>query len=256
VIRTTPHIRLGLRRSILGALVTLCGLTTFMVALPVAGADTTTTEVPTTVAPTTTTTTEAPTTTTAATTTTTTTPPTTTSTTSHATTTSSSTTSTTKPLVTTASSSDKKIWLWILLIVLLALLILIIVLLVSRRRANNEGVWRQQALAAVTELDSLAVHIGSADETALANLATRDAPRLATLSSQLRDLRTTTPEGAHGEDLARLSAAAGSLQTLLLGMQFPGDSRPGAGEVHRAAAEVTSAAATARAGLARPTSAS
>jgi len=134
--------------------------------------------------------------------------------------------------------------------VIVALIGLVAVLLARRRRQDRLATWVKRTGAAINDTDGLALHLGSAEAAALPTLAGRDAPQLAALSALLRDLRAGAPEGSHSEDLDRLMASAGRLQALLMSAQIPGGP-PVAPEVHQAAAEVTSAAATARAGLAR-----
>jgi hypothetical protein len=210
-------------------------------------APTTTTSAPTTTTlPPTTTTTVAPTTSTSA-------PPTTT--TEHSTTTTrpetttstSSTTTTTQPTAKTTSSVAAWVWAVIGAAVLVAIVVLLMVLARARRR-NRSFDWARRASARVDEVDGLALHIGSAEAIALPQLASRDAPRLASLAAGLSDLRRDMPEGAPGDELDRLAAAAGQLQTLLRGALLPGETVALA-DVHRASSEVASAAATARAAL-------
>ena len=165
------------------------------------------------------------------------------------------TTTTAPPATTTTtaptSGSSVASWVWALIgFVVLVLVVLVAVLLARRRRQDRFSAWVGRARSAVDDTDGLAVHLASAEAAALPALAGRDGPQLAALTALLRDLRAGAPEGSHGEDLARLMAAAGRLQTLLMSAQIPGGA-PVAADVHRAAAEVASAAATARAGLAR-----
>jgi hypothetical protein len=129
-------------------------------------------------------------------------------------------------------------------------IILLALLLSHRRRAERAIQWRRSTGSTIDQLDNLAVHLGSADPSTLPNLASRDTPRLASLTAQLERLRAEVPQGVPSQDLGRLAAAAGALQTHLSTMQFPDRGQVGAGELQRAAAEVNSAASTARAGLA------
>jgi hypothetical protein len=128
-------------------------------------------------------------------------------------------------------------------------IVLLALLLFRQRRAERAVRWRRRAASTIDQLDSLAVHLGSAEPSTLPNLASRDTPRLASLTADLARLRANTPEGMQSDDLGRLAAAAGALQTHLAAMQFPDQVAP-LGELRRAAAEVNSAASTARAGLA------
>jgi len=224
-----------------------------LLVAPAAGAQPTTT---TSSAVTTTTTTVPPTTTTAPPTTTTSAPTTTTAVPRTTTTRPKPTTTTTVPVTTTTApvthpSSSVAPWVWaVVAVVIVALIGLVVALLARRRRQDRLATWVARTSAAINDTDGLAVHLASAEAAALPTLAVRDAPQLAALSALLRDLRAGAPEGSHREDLARLMAAAGRLQTLLMSAQIPGGP-PVASEIHQAAAEVTSAAATARAGLAR-----
>jgi hypothetical protein len=128
-------------------------------------------------------------------------------------------------------------------------IVVLALLLARRRRAERAVAWRRRAGSTVDQLDNLAVHLGSADPSTLGNLAPRDAPRLAALAAELQRLRGEAPKGVPTDDLNRLAAAAGSLQTVLLSAQFPDRGQAAAGDVQRTAAEVNGAAATARAGL-------
>ncbi len=205
----------------------------------------------TTLAPTTTTTLAPTTTTTVAPTTTTTLAPTTTSTSS---TTSTSTTTTTAPvLVAPHHTSGVAAWVWILLglVVLAAIVLVALALARSRRRAGAQA-FVHSGTAAVDQLHDLAVHLGSADPASLPALAAGDGQRLAVLAAHLNELRANAPEGAPVAELAQAAAAAGALQTAVLATQFPGrGTTDDPGEVRRGAAELASAAATARAALAQ-----
>jgi hypothetical protein len=214
-----------------------------------AGAQPTTTTAPTTttttVAPSTTTTTTAPTTTTIA--------PTTTTTHHHATTTTTTMAPTTTTTIAGSNASSSGIpagaWAGIAAAILVAIA-LISWLLVRRRRAERAIRWRGRTTSTIDQVDNLAVHLGSAEPSTLSNLSVRDGPRLAALTAELERLRADAPEGLGANELPRLVAAAGALQTHLAGMQFPDRGQAPVGELQRAAAEVNSAAATARAGVA------
>jgi hypothetical protein len=124
------------------------------------------------------------------------------------------------------------------------------VALSGRRRRLREVDWARRSSATVAEVDSLAVHLGSAEASALSALAARDAPRLADLIAALRQLQAESPAPTMQEDLGRLISVSGELQTLLMSTQLPGP-RPDDAEVQRSAASVTSAAATVEAGIRR-----
>jgi len=206
----------------------------------------TSTSAPTTVAPTTST--LAPTTSTSAPVTTSTVPETST-TRPHETSTSSTTSTTTTTQPAKATSSSQAAWVWAVVgVAVLAAIVVLLLVLARARRQTRSSDWINRASAQVDEVDSLAMHIGSAEAAALPQLAGRDAPRLASLAAGLSDLRREMPEGAPGDELARLAASAGQLQTLLRGTLLPGEG-VSATEVHRASSEVASAAATARAAL-------
>jgi hypothetical protein len=121
-------------------------------------------------------------------------------------------------------------------------------LLLARRRRLRTLDWVRRSSSAVDEIDSLALHIGAADAAALGALGGRDGPRLAALNAQLRELQGGAPHAANQQELSRLIATSGELQTLLMSTQLPGTG-PSSADVHRSAAQVTSAAASARAGL-------
>jgi hypothetical protein len=222
------------------------------------GAQTTSTSPATTTTVGTTTTTLEPTTTTQPVTTTTQ-PTTTTSTLPRTTTTRSQETSTTSTSTTTTSgattvapgstSSSVAPWVWAVVGAAVLLAAVVLAVLVARSRRQTRAVtWVRGASGQVDELDGLALHIGSAEAAALPHLASRDAPRLASLAAGLSDLGRDAPEGAPLDDLSRLVEAAGQLQTVLRGAMLPGAAADLA-ELHRAWSEVASAAATARAGL-------
>ena len=210
-------------------------------------------------ATTTTTTTAATTTTTTAPATTTTTAPATTTTTAPATTTTTApaTTTTTRPATTTTttahgtSGSSVPAWVWILLAALVVIFAACVaVILAARRRDRERLAWVQRTLAVLDEVDSLALHLGSAEPAALATLAATDTPRLSALITTLRDLADAAPEGAHTEDLARVMAGASQLQNVLVSARLPG-APPAPADVQRAVATVNSESSTARAGIRR-----
>lgn len=210
---------------------------------------TTPTTAPTTTAPTTT----APTTTTTAPTTTTTTlPPTTTT---HPTTTTSTSTTTTTTTTTIPHhhhpSTAVAAWVWLVIgLAVLAAIGTVIALLVRRRRQAAALAWTNQTKTTVDEIDRLALSVGSADQAALGALSAREAPRLANLVAQLREHEARAPDGPRRDELVRLISASDGLQTTLMSAQLPGAQRQS--DIRQWAAQVNSAAATARAGLRRP----
>lgn len=150
-----------------------------------------------------------------------------------------------------ASSTPVPAWLW--LVIALAVLLAIgvtVAVLASRRRRTAEIAWLRRSAGAVDQIDSLALHLGSADPAALPRLAAEDAPRLAALIAQLREFELHVAGGPQRDELVRVIGAAEGLQRSLMAAQFP-RGEPSNIDVQRWAAHVNGAAATAREGLRR-----